>query len=114
MPTTPLRNPLRTSATTTAWELDPVVEANADPIFDENARASELFGCPIEDFLLYLESKFEPGMSWDNWDYGGGTGKWRIDHIMPSAIFDLTRPDHQKHFFHFSNQQPMWAPENII
>jgi hypothetical protein len=38
---------------------------------------------------------------------------WHIDHIMPCAIFDLTRPEHQKRCFHFSNLQPMFASKNL-
>lgn len=69
-----------------------------------------VLGCSVENFRIYLESQWEPGMSWEN--YGKGEGKWQIDHIMPCAIFDLTRVEHQKRCFHFSNQRPMWADEN--
>lgn len=66
-----------------------------------------LLGCSIEDFWIYLESKFEPGMTREN------HGKvWHIDHIMPCVIFDLTKPEHQKRCFHFSNLQPLFAFEN--
>jgi Prasinovirus endonuclease VII len=69
----------------------------------------ELLGCSIADFKIYLESKFESGMSWENYGCDG----WHIDHIMPCAIFDLTKPEHQKRCFHFSNMQPMWAGKNL-
>lgn len=67
----------------------------------------ELLGCSIPDFIIYIESRFEPGMTWQN--YGS---MWHIDHIMPCAIFDLTRTEHQKRCFHFSNMQPLWAIDN--
>jgi hypothetical protein len=67
-----------------------------------------MLGCSIASFRMYLESKFEPGMSWENYGYG-----WHVDHIMPCAIFDLTKPDHQKRCFHFSNLQPLWANDNL-
>lgn len=70
-----------------------------------------LLGCSIESFRIYLESLWETEMSWEN--YGKGPGKWQIDHIMPCAIFDLTKPEHQKRCFHFSNLQPMWARDNF-
>lgn len=73
-------------------------------------KSMDLLGCSVPDFILYLESKFETGMSWEN--YGKGPGKWEIDHIIPCALFDLTREEHQKRCFHFSNQQPMWALDN--
>lgn len=75
--------------------------------------ALELLGCSMEDFRIYLESKFDSGMTWQN--YGrpsNGERTWEIDHIMPCAIFDLTKPDHQKRCFHFSNLQPLWMDAN--
>lgn len=65
-----------------------------------------LLGCPLKSFLLYLESLWQPGMSWENY------GEWHIDHVVPCAIFDLTKPDHQERCFHFSNLQPLWAVDN--
>lgn len=67
-----------------------------------------LLGCSISDFKIYLESRFEPDMSWSN----QGRGGWHIDHIIPCALFDLTKAEHQKRCFHFSNMQPMWESEN--
>jgi hypothetical protein len=66
-----------------------------------------LLGCSIDNLKIYLESKFEPNMSWQNF----GTA-WEIDHIMPCAIFDLTIPGHQQRCFHFSNLQPLPKSEN--
>ncbi len=74
----------------------------------KNNSCLKLLGCSISDFKIYLESRFESGMSWEN--YGRD---WHIDHIMPCAIFDLTNPEHQKRCFHFSNLQPMWATKNL-
>lgn len=73
-------------------------------------KTMELLGCSLEDFKIYLESKFETGMTWEN--YGRGVDKWEVDHIMPCAIFDLTKPEHQKRCFHFSNLQPLWRKDN--
>lgn len=74
----------------------------------KHATTCELLGCSLDSFKLYLESKFESGMSWDNYGYRG----WHVDHIMPCAIFDLSKPEHQKRCFHFSNLQPLWATDN--
>lgn len=65
-----------------------------------------LLGCSIGAFMAYLESKFAGGMSWANY------GKWEIDHIVPCALFNLEKPEHQRRCFHFSNLQPLWAPIN--
>lgn len=64
-------------------------------------------GCTIPELKQHLESKFQPGMTWDNY------GEWHIDHIKPLAKFDLTILDHIKEACHFSNLQPLWANENI-
>lgn len=73
------------------------------------APTLRLLGCTVESFKIYLESKWQTGMTWQN--YGRYPG-WQIDHEMPCAIFDLTKPEHQKRCFHFSNMQPMWAVKN--
>lgn len=69
--------------------------------------AITLLGCSIEDLWILLESKFETGMTRQN--YGS---VWHVDHIVPCALFDLSNPDHQKRCFHFSNLQPMFASDN--
>ncbi len=71
-------------------------------------KTLKLLGCSIENLKIYLESKFDSGMTWAN--YGKG---WHIDHIMPCALFDLSKPENQRRCFHFSNLQPMWAALNI-
>jgi hypothetical protein len=71
-------------------------------------KTEKLLGCSVRDFKLYIESRFEPGMSWANYGIHG----WHIDHIMPLAIFDLSRPEHQQRAFHFSNHRPLWASDN--
>ncbi len=67
-------------------------------------KTIEILGCSIESFRIYIESKFEPGMTWDN---------IHLDHIIPCALFDLAKPEHQKRCFHFSNYQPLLAFDNI-
>lgn len=71
-------------------------------------RTVELLGCTVEELKKYLELKFQPDMTWENYGKGG----WHIDHINPCFIFDLTDPIEQKQCFHYSNLQPLWAKEN--
>jgi hypothetical protein len=66
-------------------------------------------GCTIEELKLYLESKFQPGMTWENWTIFG----WHIDHIIPLSSFDLSDRDQFLKACHFTNLQPLWAKENI-
>jgi len=68
-----------------------------------------LLGCSAEDARAYLESKFQPGMSWANYGLYG----WHIDHIRPCASFDLSKSEEQRKCFHFTNLQPLWAKENL-
>ena len=67
-------------------------------------------------FLVeYLESKFQPGMTWKNYGNPNGdhTNCWHIDHIIPCASFDLSDPEQQVKCFHYTNLQPLWAKDNI-
>jgi ATPase subunit of ABC transporter with duplicated ATPase domains len=78
----------------------------------KSASTIALLGCnSIEDFKIYLETLFEVGMSWEN--YGNKVGQWSVDHILPCALFDLTKRQHQIRCFHFSNLRPMWHVDNL-
>ena len=66
-------------------------------------------GCSIEELKLYLESKFQEGMTWDN----HGVYGWHIDHIVALSRFDLTNRKELLKAVHYSNLQPLWAKDNI-
>ena len=68
-----------------------------------------LLGCTIPELKTYLEQRFLPTMTWENY----GT-LWHIDHIMPCASFDLTDEEQQKKCFHYTNLQPLFALTQII
>ena len=72
------------------------------------AKTMDLIGCTVSRLLAHLESQFLPGMTWDNYGRRG----WHIDHILPCASFDLSRPAHQKKCFHYSNLRPAWSHHN--
>lgn len=72
------------------------------------ASSKELIGCSAEELKIYIESKFKPGMTWENYGRNG----WHIDHVKACALFDLTDPDQQRACFHYTNLQPLWAAEN--
>jgi hypothetical protein len=76
---------------------------------DKAGSSIDDLGCSIPELKQYLESKFEPGMSWSNWSKTG----WHIDHIRPLASFDLTDPEQFKQACHYTNLQPMWAKDNL-
>jgi hypothetical protein len=66
-------------------------------------------GCSIPELKQYLESKFVPGMTWEN--YGK---EWHIDHIIPLSFFDLQNETEFKMAVRSQNLQPLWAKENIV
>lgn len=70
----------------------------------------EVLGYSVEDLKRHLESKFLPGMSWDNY----GPRGWHIDHIVPLSAFNFECVDHIdfKRAWALSNLQPLWAEDN--
>jgi len=66
-------------------------------------------GCSIDELKVYLESKFLPGMTWDNYGLYG----WHIDHIKPLASFDLSDRKQMLEACHYTNLQPLWATDNL-
>lgn len=75
----------------------------------KSETARELVGCSLEELKKYLESKFLPGMTWQNRGFYG----WHIDHIKPMSSFDLLDPEQQKKCFNYTNLQPLWAFDNL-
>ena len=73
----------------------------------KTSKSEVLLGCSFEEFKIYIQSKFKDSMTWDN------MGDWHIDHIIPLCSFDLSLEEEQKKAFHYTNQQPLWAEENL-
>lgn len=65
-------------------------------------------GCSIDEFKRHLESKFQSGMTWDNY------GQWHLDHIKPLSSFNLQDVNEYIKAAHYSNIQPLWAEQNYI
>lgn len=65
-------------------------------------------GCSIPEFKKYIESKFQPGMTWENW----GRDTWHLDHITPLSWFNLEDRNQFLISAHYSNYQPLWAVDN--
>ncbi len=66
-------------------------------------------GCSVAEFKAYIEQRFLPGMSWNNWRLDG----WHLDHIKPLNAFDLTIPAQYLEACHYTNYQPLWAIDNL-
>jgi hypothetical protein len=73
--------------------------------FSKNAKTENILGCTIEEFRIYMYSKFKNGMSFEN------HGKWHLDHIIP-----LSKAKTEEEIIklnHYTNFQPLWAIDNI-
>lgn len=75
--------------------------------FTKSEKFETLLGITILEFKAYLETKFEPGMSWENWGMNG----WHLDHIIPKSSAS-TKEELEK-LWHYTNLQPLWAADNI-
>ena len=70
----------------------------------------ELIGCSIAFLRTHLESNFhkDERISWKTYGIKG----WHIDHIIPCALFDLTKLEERKKCFNWTNLQPLWGIDN--
>lgn len=75
----------------------------------KNKKTLDLLGCSADNLKTYLQSKFQQGMTWENYGLRG----WHVDHIRPCASFDLSKPEEQAKCFHYTNLQPLWWQENL-
>ena len=76
-------------------------------IKNKKSGTVESLGCPLIEFKSFIESKFMPNMSWDNY------GEWHLDHIYPLSKVNLQDPAEFAAACHYSNYQPLWAKDNI-
>jgi len=66
-----------------------------------------MLGYTKEKLIKHLESKFLPGMFWEN------HGKWHIDHIKPVSVFVREGVTDPKIINALENLQPLWAKDNM-
>ena len=76
---------------------------------DTIGSAVKDLGCTVSELKAYLESKFQAGMTWNNY----GPKGWHLDHIKPLASFDLTDRKQFLEANHYTNLQPLWAVDNL-
>jgi len=82
---------------------------------NKNQKTVDIFGCTFEFFKIYIESKFEPWMTWDN--YGNWNGypteinqAWDLDHIVP--LSSAKTEDDILNLNHYTNFQPLCSYVN--
>jgi hypothetical protein len=71
----------------------------------KNSKSVDILGCSIEDFKIYLQSKFKKNMTFTN------HGNWHLDHIIP--ISSAKTEEEVIRLNHYTNFQPLWAEENL-
>lgn len=71
----------------------------------KNDSITKSVGCDPEFLCKYIESKFKPGMDWNN------RHLWHIDHRIPlssaKTVEELLKLNH------YTNLQPLWAEDNL-
>jgi hypothetical protein len=78
-----------------------------------NSKFEELFGINLNGFKVYIESQFQPGMTWANHGRHNFVELvWEIDHIIPCYNFDLSKEDNRKRCFNYINLRPVWSKDN--
>jgi hypothetical protein len=83
--------------------------------YSKNSNTEKILGCSFDEFKLYLESKFE---SWMNWDNNGNpkdgiieiNKSWDIDHIIP--VGSAKTEEELLKLNHYSNLQPLCSYTN--
>jgi hypothetical protein len=74
----------------------------------KSGRSIKYLGCSIRFFKLWIESKFESWMTWEN------HGQWHIDHIIPLCTIKSAADDEAiRSLLHYSNLRPISAHENL-
>jgi hypothetical protein len=80
--------------------------------FKKSSKTEYILGCSFKEFKVYLESKFESWMTWENkglyngeFNYG-----WDIDHIIP--ISSAKTEEDILRLNHFTNLQPLCSKIN--
>lgn len=82
--------------------------------YSKKSRTFEILGCSFEEFQLYIESKFESWMTWEN--HGQYTGNynetWQFDHIIP--IDSAKTEEEIINLNHYTNFQPLCSRKNQV
>lgn len=73
--------------------------------YTKRSKSQQILGCTWGELVAHIESKFQPGMTWEN------RGEWHIDHITPLATAE-TEADIIR-LNHYTNLQPLWAADNL-
>jgi hypothetical protein len=102
--TTPIQRKIKRSMKALLWQKLKNRYAN------KPGHTFDILGYTVDDLISHLESKFQPGMTWENYGRNG----WHIDHVRPDSWFKYSSihdADFKKSWS-LENLQPMWATDN--
>lgn len=74
--------------------------------FSRPCKTQEMLGCTWPFYRAYIEVRFQPGMTWEN--YGS---VWHLDHAIP--LSSAKTPKEMARLCKFTNTQPMFSWDNI-
>lgn len=80
--------------------------------YKKQTKTTEILGCSMDEFKLYIQSKFESWMNFENHGVYNALDKtWQLDHVIPISAAkteeDVIRLNH------YTNFQPLESMENI-
>jgi len=80
--------------------------------YTKTSKTQEILGCSFDDLKVYIESKFEPWMNWDNKGLYNGNFYygWDVDHIIP--LSSAKTEEEIILLNHYSNLQPLCSKIN--
>lgn len=74
--------------------------------YKKSSKTETILGCSFQKLVKYIESKFLPGMTWQN----RGMFGWHLDHIIP--LSSASCAEEIEKLSHYTNLQPLWAEDN--
>ena len=80
--------------------------------YSKSEKTVNIIGCSFEEFKLYLESKFESWMTWENRGLYNGEFSfgWDVDHIIP--VSSGKSEEEIIKLNHYTNLQPLCSKIN--
>lgn len=83
--------------------------------FKKNSKTANILGCTFDEFKVYLESQFEPWMTWENKGHWDGipneiNHSWDIDHKV--CLSTAKTEEDVIRLNHYTNLQPMCSYTN--
>lgn len=79
----------------------------------KRSKSTDILGCSIIEFKVYLEKQFEPWMNWENHGiYNPNKKTWQLDHKIP--VSSAKTEEEMIKLNHYTNFQPLETIANIV